>query len=303
MIYDARKLKIIMDYNNFYYSNIIYRCNNKCPHCISHNTNKRRLNEGVYDILKDIFPITGNYDNDIFIINGGEPTLSEDFIPILDFLIERKIKIVVYSNGRLLRNKNIEKYKRDPKIRFIVPLYGKEEIHNQYTGTLSYKETMESIYSFNKSDGLDIKFLISADTKIEDLKELYTEVYPHCNFINISAILCKGNYEIRKSQANIISEFIEYLISNNQPLKISNFPICGFSQNLRNYLNNGVCKEQKIANYYFISSKEIFKIKYDQMHRWEKSCSNCCWKSLCVDNGIKYRVMTISNGNIFLGEE
>ena len=109
MIYDARKLKIIMDYNNLYYSNIIYRCNNKCPHCISHNTNKRRLNEGVYNILKDIFPITGNYDNDIFIINGGEPTLSEDFIPILDFLIERKIKIVVYSNGRLLRNKNIEK--------------------------------------------------------------------------------------------------------------------------------------------------------------------------------------------------
>ena len=70
MIYDARQLKIITDYNNLYYSNIIYRCNNKCPHCISHNTNKRRLNEGVYDILKDIFPITGNYDNDIFIMLG-----------------------------------------------------------------------------------------------------------------------------------------------------------------------------------------------------------------------------------------
>ena len=122
-----------MDYNRLFYMNITYSCNNRCVFCISHNTQNHSKEVTNPIILIQNANTKYHFDNkDIFVINGGEPTLSSDFDLILTYLIKLECKIIVYTNGRLLKNYN--SYFNNSNIYWIVPFYGLEENHDKYTG-------------------------------------------------------------------------------------------------------------------------------------------------------------------------
>lgn len=84
------------------YCNITYKCNNNCRNCISHNVKRhtdREVTVEDYIFFKEHFHLD---ENDIWTISGGEPTLSNNFVHIVNYCHSVSPHIIVYSNGRRL---------------------------------------------------------------------------------------------------------------------------------------------------------------------------------------------------------
>jgi len=99
--------------------------------------------------------------NDRVIINGGEPLLYSHIQELLEALIEFKCEILIYTNGRNLSRISTEKL--NGNFRFIVPIHGYKELHDEITGVFgSYIETLCGLESLVDSKcKVDIKIIIN----------------------------------------------------------------------------------------------------------------------------------------------
>lgn len=131
------------------YCNITYKCNNNCRNCISHNVKRhtdREVTVEDYIFFKEHFHLD---ENDIWTISGGEPTLSNNFVHIVNYCHSVSPHIIVYSNGRRLNLLPTEILKKIERI--IVPVYGEKAFHNRYVNSpYAYDETMRSLKKNNR---------------------------------------------------------------------------------------------------------------------------------------------------------
>ena len=188
VILDVLRLEIIMLINRLFYMNITYKCNNGCIFCIS-NTTKRKL----FDLekpLKMIMQVDKEYnftEQDIFIVNGGEPTLSDDFVEIINFLNKKRMKIIVYSNGRKLKETSIRNIITSTNIRWIIPFYGLQKTNDYYTNVDgSFKDTYEAISTIPEThrNKISLKLLVKEKKQIKEFiddSELF-ELIQEINF-------------------------------------------------------------------------------------------------------------------------
>lgn len=287
-----------MDYNRLFYMNITYSCNNRCVFCISHNTQNHSKEVTNPIILIQNANTKYHFDNkDIFVINGGEPTLSSDFDLILTYLIKLECKIIVYTNGRLLKNYN--SYFNNSNIYWIVPFYGLEENHDKYTGVAgAYLETLSSLRNIQNKNNISIKFLIHKEEQLEDFFRLAEILKPDIKEIHISFIL-NNNFSHRYHLAEKIKDLICY-IQNNFILKLSNIPLC----QLKMDFNLSSIQINRIKEYYYIAeNNDVKKINYDKDHKWNENCELCKLLAICCDTYKKYRVLKIDKSIISLEEE
>lgn len=297
----VQRLMYFMDYNRLFYMNITYECNNHCIFCISHNTkNRTRHVENPLEIIKFVNNEYKFTKNDIFIVNGGEPTTSSYFSNILDYLLTTKINIVVYTNGRTL-SKYLQ-YVQDSRIRWILAFYGLSEFHDKYTGQKgSFWETfifLQSVPKVNRNN-FSIKFLIEDKEQIEQFKEL-SEKLTDYNEIHISLVL-NDNISKRIELTKYVSPLIRELLKKHL-IKVSNLPLCSLDSDIKIYLENLVVKN--INEYFFIDEKaNVKKIDYDRNHKWLVQCDTCKLHDICCDNYKKYRVLKIYKYKISLEEE
>lgn len=277
--------------------NITYDCNNHCVFCISHNTmNGTRRVEKPLEIIKSINERFIFKQNDLFIVNGGEPTISPYFSDILNFLLNTPINIIVYSNGR-----NLSKYlnyTENNRIRWVVAFYGLQDIHDEYTSTKgSFLETFNSLQSISSEyrKQVSIKFLLEDEKQIKDFRKLETLLTDYKE-IHVSLILNNNlskRFEMSKKAYSFITE-----LTANHIVKLSNYPLCSLYSKIDKY------KETKINTYYFIDEKgNIRQIDYNRSHRWLAKCSDCDMNSICCDNCKKYRTLKINKSDLFLEEE
>lgn len=287
-----------MDFKRLFYMNITYSCNNKCNFCISHNTrNRTKKVENPMSIIKNTHKTYSFNKNDIFIINGGEPTVSPKLKGILDFLVEFECKIIIYSNGRLLyRFKEFFSYSN---IYWIIPFYGLKELHDKYTGVKgSFLETLSSLREINNTENISVKFLIHEESQINDFFDLAEILRQNIHEIHISLIL-HNNFSQRYKLADKVNNLISYLQSNFV-IKLSNIPLCRLNLGI----NLDELKMNDISEYYYIAEDEVVKkIDYDKNHKWSELCSNCSLRNICSDTNKKYRVLKINHGIISLEEE
>ena len=136
-----------MSLKRIFYFNLLYKCNNNCIFCFSHNTFHKK--DGEISLI-DIINIDRKYhflSNDRVIINGGEPTLCKDIFLIIKYLQSKGVEIVVYSNGRLFRDENFSRmFLASGKIRITIPIHGTEVIHDIITDVKgSFKDTVAGI--------------------------------------------------------------------------------------------------------------------------------------------------------------
>lgn len=287
-----------MDFKRLFYINITYSCNNKCSFCISHNTrNRTKKVENPELIIKNIHKKFFFTKNDIFVINGGEPTVSPKLKEILDNLMEIGCKIIVYSNGRLLY-----KYKEflcHSNIYWIIPFYGLAEIHDKYTRVKgSFLETLSSLKEIKNTENISVKFLIHEEAQIKDFFDLAEILKQTINEIHISFIL-NNNFSQRYILACKVNNLISYLQSKFV-IKLSNIPLC----RLNLEINFEKLKMNNIYKYYYIAENEDVKeIDYDKNHMWNEKCINCSLRNICSDTNKRYRVFKINHNFISLEEE
>lgn len=134
-------------------------CNNKCLFCFSYNVGNEKKEIKFEKIVEEIELSNLNVD-DTVVINGGEPTLSLYFEQLLVYLSKLKCRVVVYTNGRKLKDIKIS---NNENIQFVIPIHGDEKIHDMITQVEnSYKNTIESIKYLQKKQILySIKFIIN----------------------------------------------------------------------------------------------------------------------------------------------
>lgn len=293
------RTKLNMHYQRLFYSNITYSCNNNCKHCISHNTNNIYKENLSLETLKNINYKTNFCAEDIFVINGGEPTLVAELPDIIDFLSSRDVKVIIYTNGRLIRQ--IEKLKHNRKFRFIIPFYGLRNTHDFQTGILgSFEETFASLTSIKNHENVDIKILLHKDLSETEFLHMVDLLSPFCNSFNLSCIFENSNILERCLSVEQLVFGIKK-ISLKKNLKFSNIPLCKLGE-LTNSLKNNELKirEDTINDYFFIGTDRIKKMNYDKLHLWFPECENCNMHNFCCDNNIRYRVLSLKNNNFSL---
>lgn len=154
-----------------FYFNITYGCNSNCLFCYSHNTrhNAEPYNEMAAGQFFDYLEEQKLSEDDRVIINGGEPLLHSAIGRILSGLISYGCEVLVYTNGRLIRNYDLTSL--NEKFRFIIPIHGYEEIHDRITRVKgSYRETLGGLkYLVEQTDCLtDVKLILNNQMIEED---------------------------------------------------------------------------------------------------------------------------------------
>lgn len=186
-----------MKQRTVYYYNINYICNNNCVFCFSYNVGNKKKEIEFEKIVEDMEMIKPNID-DIVVINGGEPTLSVYFEQLLIYLSKLNCRVVVYTNGRKLKDIKIP---CNSNIQFVIPIHGNEKVHDMITQVReSYQNTIESIKYLQEKEVLySIKFIIN-DGMIEENMDL-RKYLEHNKLHPKEVILARLNIT-RKSKIN-----------------------------------------------------------------------------------------------------
>lgn len=158
-----------------YYFNITYRCNSNCIFCAANhpidNDNREMLLEDFEQIL-----IRNNVnENDLVIINGGEPTIHRNFWAFLDAINNLKASIDLFSNGKLFKNPAfVRRITQYSNIHIRIPLFGSTaELHDRLTGMSgNFNDTTQGLdllcQYICKNITLEIKLLLSRATVLEN---------------------------------------------------------------------------------------------------------------------------------------
>jgi hypothetical protein len=246
---------------------------------------------------------------DTFVISGGEPTLSDEFFQIVSFLSGKCRCVIVYTNGRLLRDVRIKQALDIGNIRWIVPFYGLQEVHAKLCGDESaFYETYNNLLALKEvvRKRIDIKILLNNDISEVEIQRL-TAVFHDFACLHISCLNNRNlnDIENRLSITKRLKKCILSLFMTCSVIKLSNIPLCELEEKEKvefaGMIDNNLSKN--IHEYYFIDVVEKKKINYNQQHYWLKRCAFCRSRSICVDTNRHFRVAMLQKSKIWLEEE
>lgn len=122
------------------------RCNLKCQHCMNSATTEYTTDELSTIEIKDIIVQACEGDIRYIEFNGGEFFVRNDVEELLDFAIEKNIKIAITTNGTLISDDWIKKYQNKISLIRISLDSHIEEIHDSFRGVIgAFKKTVETI--------------------------------------------------------------------------------------------------------------------------------------------------------------
>ena len=148
---------------------LTYRCNSKCSMCNIWKFPTLPKEEVTLDTLSKI-PEGVDYLN----LTGGEPTLREDLLEIVDLLYPKAMKLEISSNG--LKPEKIEPIiKKYPDVKIRFSLEGFEETNDSIRGEKNgYQTKLNGLLRLKELGGKDLGFAITIqDDNIDDLVDLF----------------------------------------------------------------------------------------------------------------------------------
>ena len=104
------------------------RCNFDCRMCyIRHSEAEVKCHERTVQSLEEWKIIADEAVREgmlYLLITGGEPFLWKDFWPLYEYLKEKGLVISINTNGSLIDEQAVEKFKKSPPCRINITLYG-----------------------------------------------------------------------------------------------------------------------------------------------------------------------------------
>ena len=183
-------------------------------------------------------------EKEILGFTGGEPTLREEFLEILQYAREKHPKkfIFVVSNGRKFSDREFTKklanLKLEP-IRFGIALYGHQaEIHDKITRAKgSFDETVLGVKNLLKN-GFNVELRILVEKlnyqNMEDIARFIVKNFKGLErvvFINLkytgNAFINRHAVFVRYSKAvPFVQNAADILLKNGFEVKLFHFPLC-----------------------------------------------------------------------------
>lgn len=282
---------------NIYYFNINYSCNNHCKFCFSHNTflgNERNIELSAIKSIIEKYHISVQ---DRIIINGGEPTLHSELREILDITSQTGAEIVLYSNGRLLKDYSECMYALQKITRVVIPIHGNRIVHDAITQSDgAFSDTELAITQIAKSqykDKLELKFIVT-DPMIKSNFSVLGFLKKHD--ISDNAVVISGlvKAKIARLFADIIPNETEAgnFIANNvtqilpfvRGIKLIDFPLCKLPISFLSLLDGLKDTAHNIPfTYYFVDEHYPNGriLDYNRL-KSEITCNKCVRKKYCT---------------------
>lgn len=294
-----------------FYFNINYGCNSNCVFCYSHNTrhNGQSFREVSLDDFVEYLERNNISKNDRVIINGGEPTLHSDFQNILESVLKYNCEVLIYSNGRYL--KNFDYSTLNSNYRFIIPVHGYKELHDSITRVSGSFDDMKESLDLFRSDNpclVDLKFILNAkmtENQIElkkslsALMELYFNNAIHITQMAETPVSIKNNCEpVNKNcvgeNIKVIFDFARKL---NCPIKI--FDTCVKYINFEEYISS-LNKDEELEVYFKDFSQER-KLALHKINRCQNT--GCLNKRYCLSAVDSYTSLEINGNKVLVSLE
>lgn len=165
--------------------NLTYLCNNHCEYCVSHNTRMRSKRFFTPEILIRLIETFEPNQEDLFILSGGEPSLSPYLIQILEILKNLKSPKIIFTNGSQFTDLSLMELICTSINRIVISFYGPGQIHDALAHKNVYNTMCQGIHNLIKTRHslglnvqLDIKFIanMSFVEEVADIRSLIHEI-------------------------------------------------------------------------------------------------------------------------------
>lgn len=279
------------------YISLNYHCNNKCIMCgvpfKKHNAYNEPLEFYIQELKKIPFPIT---EKDIITISGGEPFLFSSIFDFIEYIrYNYKCKITIFTNGRMLKNKDyvkkLQKYKID---RLIIPFFSYDEAtYDLIAGAKgAYQEWKLALCNLEKESlYYELKFLPMKQNYLHILDSYIfsKKVFPKSKFTICGvqyfgqAVINVGMMGIKYSDlVESIELTLEYALKSfGEFIPVYRFPMCLLDAKYNNHGIITLSKEYLIGPDYsdiYTNGNKGKKIKIPSA--CEACASFCDWYSV-----------------------
>ncbi len=114
--------------------NTTYECDNRCQHCISHNTRRRTPTTFSIEQTKAFLDRYRPKREDIVIVSGGEPTRHPNFLELTRTLETSAARTFLFTSGIAFADQQFAQAALPTVDRVTFSLYGDSNEHNRLTG-------------------------------------------------------------------------------------------------------------------------------------------------------------------------
>lgn len=271
-------------------------CNLKCKHCYQHfEKNKFIISK---EKIVEIIEYACAHGCEQIILSGGEVFTRKDIYEILDYIFEKKLDLVLVTNGTLIDLEKIKKY-RHKNILFQISIDGDEKRHDERRGNGNYKKTINSIKKL-KELGFKVKANVTLDNNnyksIPDI--IKNPFFDEVTFLPVANVGAAKLNNFSKS-LNELSDCIQMLYRNVPKTRKLCDKCCifpnGLSINYDGYVypcsiardfkifpmgNINDCRINKIIDNFCKKEEALQFFNYTGNNQIKK-CSNCSKNNKC----------------------
>lgn len=155
------------------------RCNFNCPMCYVHQSVEQVNEQGGELTARQWLEIAAAAQKRgmVFaLLTGGEPLIRKDFFEIYDGLKKMGLMISINSNGSMIQGEILERFLKDPPLRFNISLYGgNNKTYENMCGLPAYDRVKENIRTLRQA-GVAVSLNLSiTQHNCQDLELIYAD--------------------------------------------------------------------------------------------------------------------------------
>jgi len=211
------------------YIEVTNRCNLSCFHCYA-SANQNQIDEMDTKTIFRLIDELSELGVIEIIITGGEPLLRNDIFEIMQYIADKNISFVLFTNGVLLDENKIKRLKKLKVEMVAVSLDSSDpDVHNRVRGKDCFSKVIKNIDLMIK-EGIPVRINVSLFKGINDTKKQIGDMIEFLANKNIPRIVM-GNlitYGRGKKQKNFVPPvYVAKIVSNTFKEKTKNFKASG----------------------------------------------------------------------------
>lgn len=167
---------------------LTYRCNNGCAHC--YVAREKDFPELETDKIKEILDRLWEIGVPHIALTGGEPTIREDLLEIIEYGQEKGFVMGIITNGRKFSDEKLVKTAIQKGLDYaqITLESHDKEIHNKMVGAEGFEETVQAIKNFEKED----IFFMTNTTLCQHNIDSIDQIIKYLKELNVRTFACNG---------------------------------------------------------------------------------------------------------------